>query len=156
MLRPLALSALLMTSPVYAQSIIVGLGSDNFDDGPEAASFLLESRYDVFSNLGPFELRSGAALEVDEDGDAWVGFGVFANAPLTENLDFVTSFAPGLYERGDGEDLGGTVEFRTQVGLSYDMGKSSIGFVVEHKSNAGLYDRNPGVNSVYLTYGIDF
>ena len=156
MLRPLALSMLLMTTPAFAQEFVIGLGSDNFDDGPEAVSFLLETRFSTFSTVGPFELRSGAALEVDEDGDAWAGYGVFATAPLTDNLDFVTSFAPGLYEQGDGQDLGGVVEFRTQLGLSYDLGKSSIGLVFEHKSNAGLYDLNPGVNTVYLTYGIGF
>ncbi|MFN3400752.1 MAG: acyloxyacyl hydrolase, partial [Ferrovibrio sp.] len=29
------------------------------------------------------------------------------------------SFAPGLYREGDGKDLGGTIEFKSQLELSY-------------------------------------
>ena len=36
-------------------------------------------------------------------------------------LTFTPSFAPGLYDEGDGKDLGHVLEFKSEVQLSYDF-----------------------------------
>ena len=49
-------------------------------------------------------------------------------------------------EYGD-EDLGGPIQFTSHIGLAARVYKGlSMGYRFQHMSNAGLYDKNPGVN----------
>ncbi len=71
------------------------------------------------------------------------------------NFYITPSFAPGFYVRGDGKDLGGPVEFRSQIELGYKLpNRGRIAVSLDHMSNAGIYNENPGVETVMLTYGI--
>ena len=68
-------------------------------------------------------------------------------------LTFTPSFAPGLYHKGDGKDLGHVLEFKSEVQLSYELSKSSsLGISYNHVSNASLGDKNPGANSYMFNY----
>ena len=68
-------------------------------------------------------------------------------------LTFTPSFAPGLYHKGDGKDLGHVLEFKTEVQLSYELSKSSsLGISYNHVSNASLGDKNPGANSYMFNF----
>lgn len=65
------------------------------------------------------------------------------------------SFAVGAYEDGDGKDLGGTLEFRSAVELSYRLDdRARLGLAFDHISNASIYDDNPGTESLVLMYAI--
>lgn len=57
----------------------------------------------------------------------------------------------GIHKRGSGRDLGGPVQFRTSldIGMTARNG-TEFGIGVDHRSNAGLYRPNPGLNTVYL------
>jgi len=69
------------------------------------------------------------------------------------SFTFTPSFAPGLYHKGDGKDLGHVLEFKSEVQLSFDLSQSSkIGFSYNHVSNASLGDKNPGANSYMFNY----
>jgi len=58
------------------------------------------------------------------------------------------SFAPGYYNEGNGKDLGSPLEFKTELQMTYDLGKAThIGASYNHISNASLGDKNPGANS---------
>ena len=71
------------------------------------------------------------------------------------NFYITPSFAPGIYVRGNGKNIGGPVEFRSQIELGYRLpNHGRIAVSVDHISNAGIYQRNPGVESAMLTYGI--
>jgi len=71
------------------------------------------------------------------------------------NFFITPSFAPGIYVRGNGKNIGGPVEFRSQIELGYRLpNHGRIAVSVDHISNAGIYQRNPGVESAMLTYGI--
>ena len=51
----------------------------------------------------------------------------------------IPSFTPGIYEQGDGKDLGHIIEFKSEVQLSLDLPKDSqFGFSYNHLSNASL------------------
>jgi hypothetical protein len=66
---------------------------------------------------------------------------------------FTPSLSVTLYEDGEGKDLGGPIEFRSGADLLRDLpmgGRVGIGFY--HLSNAVIYDRNPGTNSLLLRY----
>ena len=68
-------------------------------------------------------------------------------------FDFTPSFAPGLYHKGDGKDLGHVLEFKTEVQLSYSSSKAtSFGVSYNHVSNASLGDKNPGANSYMFNF----
>ena len=69
------------------------------------------------------------------------------------SFTFTPSFAPGLYHKGDGKDLGHVLEFKSEVQLSFDLSQSSkIGFSYNHVSNASLGDKNPGANSYMFNF----
>ena len=68
-------------------------------------------------------------------------------------LTFTPSFAPGLYHKGDGKDLGHVLEFKSEVQLSYELSKtSSLGISYNHVSNASLGNKNPGANSYMFNF----
>ena len=69
------------------------------------------------------------------------------------SINFVPSFTPGLYNEGDGKDLGHILEFKSEVQLSLDVsGNSEVGFSYNHISNASLGDKNPGANSYMFNF----
>ena len=68
-------------------------------------------------------------------------------------INFTPSFTPGLYEQGDGKDLGHLVEFKSELQLSLDLFKDSeLGFSYNHISNASLGEKNPGANSYMFNF----
>ena len=69
------------------------------------------------------------------------------------SFDFTPSFAPGLYHKGDGKDLGHVLEFKTEVQLSYGLSENtSFGVSYNHVSNASIGDKNPGANSYLFNF----
>jgi hypothetical protein len=69
------------------------------------------------------------------------------------NINITPSFTPGIYNQGDGKDLGHALEFKSEVQLSLDLPKESqFGFSYNHISNASLGDKNPGANSYMFNF----
>lgn len=101
----------------------------------------------MFWNLQPAVGVSYAA-----NGSGWVGVGAAYTWKPQQDGFFVrfTSMA-GVYKRGTGRNLGGPVQFRNALdfGVSTKTG-AEYGIGVDHRSNAGLYRPNPGLNSAYL------
>ena len=63
------------------------------------------------------------------------------------------SFTPGLYNQGDGKDLGHLLEFKSEVQISLNFLKNSqLGFSYNHLSNASLGGKNPGANSYMFNF----
>jgi len=108
----------------------------------------VELNRDTFlGNLSPI---TGAMFTADNAG--YVYTGVQANYSLGI-LNIIPSFTPGLYEAGDGKDLGHMLEFKSEVQLSLDLPKDSqFGFSYNHLSNASLGDKNPGANSYMFNF----
>ena len=108
----------------------------------------VELNRDTFlGNLSPI---TGAMFTADNA--AYVYTGVQANYSLGK-LNIIPSFTPGLYEAGDGKDLGHMLEFKSEVQLSLDLPKDSqFGFSYNHLSNASLGDKNPGANSYMFNF----
>jgi hypothetical protein len=104
---------------------------------------------------GPFDFGLGAAFEIDTDGDLWGGGGFAAALPLGDHFRPSASLMAGGYAVGDGGDEPGSgIEFRTRLGLSRQLrGRWRLGLAVEHKSNAGIGNINPGVETLFVTVG---
>ena len=105
------------------------------------------NRDTFLGNLSPI---TGAMFTADNA--AYIYTGIQANYSLGA-LNIIPSFTPGLYEQGDGKDLGHMLEFKSEVQLSLDLPKDSqFGFSYNHLSNASLGDKNPGANSYMFNF----
>lgn len=126
-----------------------GIGSGETTD----AEFGVAWRPDVSYWL----LKPHAGLLGAGDGSLYGYAGVLADFPLWgSGLYLVPNVAAGVYDDGsDDHDLGGPVQFRSGLDIlyRYDSGyRVGVGFY--HISNAGLYEDNPGEESVLLSISI--
>lgn len=119
----------------------------------EAGEFRIEYRAD--ERMWIFKPFGGAMATTD---GALHGFaGVLIDIPLWNRIYVTPSFAPGLYHDGNGKDLHHTLEFRSQIEISYRFDNGHrLGASFNHISNANLGDDNPGVESAALTYIVPF
>ena len=105
------------------------------------------NRDTFLGNLSPI---TGALMTADNA--AYFYTGVQAQYSIGA-LNVIPSFTPGIYEQGDGKDLGHIIEFKSEVQLSLDLPKDSqFGFSYNHLSNASLGDKNPGANSYMFNF----
>jgi hypothetical protein len=100
--------------------------------------------------LGNISPITGAL--VTADSAAYVYTGVQANYKLGK-INFIPSFTPGLYSKGNGKDLGHIIEFKSELQISLDLfSNSQLGFSYNHLSNASLGTKNPGANSYMFNF----
>ena len=72
-------------------------------------------------------------------------------------LKILPSFTPGFYEKGDGKDLGGALEFKSEIKLGFDIFEDSkIGFSYSHISNNNWGETNPGSDNQQITFSKNF
>ena len=126
---------------------------DFSDDGKKSNLFgvqhINENLYRE-SFLGTLQPVTGAFITADNAGYIYTGFQIPNKSGA---LTFTPSFTPGLYNEGNGKDLGHIVEFKSEVQLSIDLlNNSEIGFSYNHMSNASLGEKNPGANSYMFNF----
>lgn len=111
-------------------------------------------RYDLGQKRGPFGTAAG--LSVGEKGETWVGFGATYTIPFGQTGAYAELHAmPGLYFDNGGFDLGGTVAFRSGLELGYETARGwRWALSYDHRSNAGIYDENPGVETVQIRLSV--
>lgn len=100
------------------------------------------------------ELRPTAGLLVTTNGAVYGGAGVAYPLYLGDRLRLRGHSTLGLYAKGRGSDLGGPVEFRSGVELAGRIAGQWLGLGFAHISNAGLYESNPGSETLYLTWSL--
>ena len=101
----------------------------------------------VIGNISPI---TGAFIT--ENSAAYFYTGFEWNVDMGD-LTFTPSFAPGLYYKGDGKDLGHVLEFKSEIQFSYELTEgSSLAVSYNHVSNASLGDKNPGANSYMFNF----
>ena len=105
------------------------------------------NRNTFLGNLSPI---TGALITADNA--TYLYTGVQAQYKIG-NLNLTPSFTPGLYNQGNGKDLGHVLEFKSELQLSLDLSKESqLGFSYNHMSNASLGEKNPGANSYMFNF----
>ena len=105
------------------------------------------NRDTFLGNLSPI---TGAL--VTADSAAYIYTGIQAQYKLGR-INFIPSFAPGLYSKGDGKDLGHILEFKSELQLSFNSSQNTmLGMSYNHISNASLGDNNPGANSYSFNF----
>jgi lipid A 3-O-deacylase len=100
--------------------------------------------------LGNISPITGAMVTADSAAYIYTGVQVQYNLG---KINFTPSFAPGLYSKGDGKDLGHILEFKSELQISVDfVSNSKLGFSYNHLSNASLGSKNPGANSYMFNF----
>jgi hypothetical protein len=82
------------------------------------------------------------------------GYGGFRlDAKIGRHFVIMPEEAVGYWERGGGKDIGGHIEFKSGGEFAYRFDDDSrVGVLFDHISNAGIYKKNPGVESAMLVY----
>lgn len=145
----------------------VGAGAFDFTDQDDESAVgglqyysghrVLESQLGSrFRGIGPM-----LGLTVNTDGGVFGYGGLYADVRITEQIVLLPSAGLGGYSEGDSKDLGGTFQFHVGTGLFYEFREdqtlpagSRVGITFQHISNADIHDRNPGANSIMLSYSI--
>jgi len=116
---------------------------DFSDNGKRAVLFGIQHQNEELfreSFLGILSPVTGGMITADNA--IYIYSGVQAEYDIGA-LKFTPSFTPGLYNEGDGKDLGHPFNSsqNTMLGMSYN-----------HISNASLGDNNPGANSYSFNF----
>ena len=126
---------------------------DFSDDGKKSAIVGLQHQNENLlrdSFLGTLSPVTGAMITADNA--AYIYTGVQAQYKIGK-LDLTPSFTPGLYNEGNGKDLGHVIEFKSEVQVSLNLFENSqLGMSYNHISNASLGDKNPGANSYMFNF----
>ena len=102
------------------------------------------------TSFGTLQPVTGAFITADNAKYLYTGFQI---PKKNGSFTFTPSFTPGLYDEGDGKDLGHVIEFKTEIQISYEISnESEIGLSYNHISNASLGDKNPGANSYMFNF----
>jgi len=126
------------------------VGGDSYEIGTEVR--FAPRRFSFLPRFVP-DLAPTAGVITGSQGSLYVYGGVQVDLALGERWTFTPGWATGLYRRTPEFDLGGPLEFRTSLELSYRLANGSrVGACLYHLSNGGLFDRNPGSESLVLTY----
>lgn len=122
--------------------------------GNSSFETMLEYRFKPFTIKSvPLTPTVGVAASTDENFWGYVG--------LHYDYNFVGSWhaipllGVGLFEKGDGKDLGGVVVFRSGLELAYELENGHrVSLSFYHLSNASIYELNPGSNSLVVSWSL--
>jgi len=85
------------------------------------------------------------------NGSGWAGIGSALTFGQNEGIFLRITNMVGAYRRGSGRDLGGALQFRNALDIGYRWHNGiEAGLGADHRSNAGLSNPNPGLNTIYL------
>ena len=148
----------------------IGIYDVKFDGSQtnESIDFRFERRFDIsLLEIGPesynfFELKPFVGFETTSDSASYFLSGIYLEdnigtlfAGETSNFIFTPSFGVGIYDDGNGKELGNAIEFRTTLEVSYKLkNKNRLGLSFGHISNANLGDKNQGVEIISLSYQV--
>ena len=126
---------------------------DFSDDGKKSEIIGVQHQNDnLFRNSFIGKIKPITGFMITSDSASYLYTGIQAEYDLGK-LNITPSFTPGLYNEGDGKDLGHLVEFKSELQLSLDISDSSeLGFSYNHLSNASLGEKNPGANSYMFNF----
>ena len=130
-----------------SESDLVVVGGASWANGRDSVGLDLEYRSgrSLLAMLEPWAtLRPFAAGLVTTRSQLWAGAGLVLEVPVGP-VRLTLGSGPGLYVRGDGQDLGNDLVFRSQVELAWRFDSGwRVAVSAMHLSNAGLGDHNPG------------
>lgn len=164
----LALGVMLLPAMVQASDLEFGLRGGFDAAGNEENFSLIEATLQKTATwqkelgVGVLKPRWNASvgyLEADAESAALLSVGGDLVYEVAAGLlAFDVGLRPMLLSSHsfDEEDLGGVLQFGSHAGVALNIDRFSLNYRFEHFSNAGLYDRNPGVNMHLIGVGAKF
>lgn len=126
------------------------IGYYDINDNEETIDLRVEYRWD---KKLLWEIKPWIGAEITGDGALYGLGGLRADFYVTDNVLITPSFGVGLYGDGDGKDLGHSIEFRSQLEVSYELENGvRLGLAGSHISNCHLDNDNPGTEVISLYY----
>ena len=126
---------------------------DFSDNGKKSAIIGMQHQNENLTRksfLGTLSPITGAMITADNATYFYTG--IQAQYKIGK-INLTPSFTPGIYEKGNGKDLGHVVEFKSEVQLSLNLFENSqFGMSYNHISNASLGEKNPGANSYMFNF----
>tara|TARA_B100001564_G_C20615883_1_gene659876 strand:+ start:551 stop:1054 length:504 start_codon:yes stop_codon:yes gene_type:complete len=111
---------------------------------------------ELFRNtfLGKFSPVTGGFVTGDSSIYLYTGIeGQYGIGPLK----ILPSFTPGFYQKGDGNDLGSVLEFKSEIKIGFDIFENSkIGYSYSHISNNDWGETNPGTDNQQISFSKNF
>ncbi len=139
-------------TPRSPSRLVFGAG---FYDVIDLVEETLDLRFEYRWGWSLWVLQPWAGVEVTGDGAVYGAVGVFADFEIGPRWIFTPGAGVGLYDDGDGKDLGHAVQFRTQIEFARRFEKDTrLAFALSHISNAGLDDANSGTEVLTVYYSI--
>lgn len=134
---------------------LLNVGVGVYDIIHDPHHVLLQLEYRSFFKCCKY-LRPLIGIMGTEKGTVYVYGGIAGDIFLGKSAFVLTpSFAPGVYFKGKGKDLGFPLEFRSSMELAYILpNQGRIGAQFYHLSNASFGNKNPGSESLVLFYSI--
>lgn len=144
--------ALTLATPALAESQLAFSLGERFSRAGDETELFVRGRADARL---PFGLSFLYGVSLTDEGSFWAGAGLGGQWHVADAWFVGASFMPGLRKRRGGPDFGHPVQFRTglEAGRIF-RGGGRMSFGVDHLSNGGLDDVNPGSNAVFLRYAI--
>ena len=148
-MKKILLLLLFFWSPLFGEDsslLSLGVGVFNVVKGKKSTNFQLEYR----SNFAIYEnqillIRPLAGIMATTRKSSYYYGGIAFDIFITPSIVFTPSFAPGIYVKGDGKNLGFPLEFRSSAELSYRFKNCTrLGAMFYHMSNASIGHKNPG------------
>ena len=127
-------------------------------EGDDQTSLIgLEHRNsDLFRNTVLGKLTPLTGIFMTGDSSVYLYTGVEGQYDIGP-LKILPSFSPGLYEKGDGKDLGSVLEFKSELKVGFDFLKNSkLGYSYSHISNNDWGNTNPGTDNQQVTFSTRF
>jgi lipid A 3-O-deacylase len=112
---------------------------------------LVESRFEYRFRKKYLIFSPLLGMMVFGDGSKYIysGFNIFEH--IGKRFMVLPNFAVGGYHNGGEKDLGGALEFRSGIEVGYWIfNKLMTGIAFHHISNASLYKKNPGTETLSL------
>ena len=116
-------------------------------------AWLFGAEYRFGPKLEFLFIRPSLGVFVTTDSSIYGYFGLSGDIFFGKHVVLTPQAAVGGYSAGDGQDLGGTIEFKTGAVLAWRFeNRARLGIGLHHISNASIYDENPGTELLTLVY----
>lgn len=146
-----------LASPVLAEG--EGARSHNLVLGAGVFGLKSHDQHDIVVDLEwrgrpypkLFGVYSVGGVAVTDEGGLYGRLGFGRDFSIGENWKIAITTATGAYEKGDGKELGHTLEFRSAFEVSRKVGRFEVGLQISHLSNASISSENPGVEIALVT-----
>jgi hypothetical protein len=126
-----------------------GMGRSGFRDARVAGHFALTYRHRPLISVA----RPSAGVLWSTAGSVFLFGGLGADVEPVPGWGVSPIATVGYYERGGDMNLGGALEFRSGLEIFRRLGPGTrVGVSIHHISNAGLFDRNPGRETLFLSW----